>query len=76
MARLLLLSNGHGEDLSGALLGRSLSEQGHDVRFSEKNGNFIFINGDREQKLELRHVGGTYELDVWVRPSQPFGRQR
>ena len=32
MARLLLLSNGHGEDLSGALLGRSLSEQGHDVQ--------------------------------------------
>ena len=32
MARLLLLSNGHGEDLSGALLGRALSEQGHDVQ--------------------------------------------
>ena len=32
MKRLLLLGNGHGEDLSGALLGRSLSEQGHDVQ--------------------------------------------
>ena len=32
MARLLLLSNGHGEDLSGALLGRALSQQGHDVQ--------------------------------------------
>ena len=32
MARLLLLSNGHGEDLSGALLGRALSEQGHEVQ--------------------------------------------
>ena len=31
MARLLLLSNGHGEDLSGALLGQVLKEQGHDV---------------------------------------------
>ena len=32
MSRILLLSNGHGEDLSGALLGRALSEQGHDVQ--------------------------------------------
>ena len=31
MARLLLLSNGHGEDLSGALLGQVLKAQGHDV---------------------------------------------
>ena len=31
MARLLLLSNGHGEDLSGALLGRALQRCGHKV---------------------------------------------
>ena len=31
MARLLLLSNGHGEDLSGSLLGQALKAQGHDV---------------------------------------------
>lgn len=31
MARLLLLSNGHGEDLSGALLGQALKAQGHSV---------------------------------------------
>ena len=31
MGRLLLLSNGHGEDLSGALLGRALQTEGHDV---------------------------------------------
>ena len=31
MARLLLLSNGHGEDLSGALLGQALLQQGHQV---------------------------------------------
>ncbi len=31
MGRLLLLSNGHGEDLSGALLGQALQAQGHDV---------------------------------------------
>ena len=31
MARLLLLSNGHGEDLSGALLGQALQRCGHQV---------------------------------------------
>jgi len=31
VARLLLLSNGHGEDLSGALLGKALRETGHQV---------------------------------------------
>ena len=31
MARLLLLSNGHGEDLSGALLGKVLKKTGHQV---------------------------------------------
>ena len=32
MARILLLSNGHGEDLSGALLGTELRDLGHDVQ--------------------------------------------
>jgi len=32
MARLLLLSNGHGEDLSGSLLGQRLQELGHEVK--------------------------------------------
>ena len=31
MARLLLLSNGHGEDLSGALLGQALQDLNHQV---------------------------------------------
>ena len=31
MTRILLLSNGHGEDLSGSLLGQSLQDQGHDI---------------------------------------------
>ncbi|GCE65004.1 lipid A disaccharide synthetase related enzyme [cyanobiont of Ornithocercus magnificus] len=31
MSRLLILSNGHGEDLSGAMLGRSLLQFGHRV---------------------------------------------
>ena len=32
MARILLLSNGHGEDLSGALLAQELQQQGHTVQ--------------------------------------------
>ena len=32
MARFLLLSNGHGEDLSGSLLGKELRGLGHDVK--------------------------------------------
>ena len=32
MARILLLSNGHGEDLSGALLAQGLQQQGHNVQ--------------------------------------------
>ncbi|MGB1622690.1 MAG: lipid-A-disaccharide synthase-related protein [Synechococcus sp.] len=32
MARLLLLSNGHGEDLSGSLLGQRLQDLGHEVK--------------------------------------------
>jgi len=31
LARLLLLSNGHGEDLSGALLGKALAKLGHQI---------------------------------------------
>ena len=31
MGRILLLSNGHGEDLSGALLGQALIAGGHTV---------------------------------------------
>ena len=32
MAHILLLSNGHGEDLSGALLAQELQKQGHSVQ--------------------------------------------
>ena len=31
MGRILLLSNGHGEDLSGSLLGSALRTLGHEV---------------------------------------------
>ena len=72
-----MLMNFQVVDVSKALLSvHRVTEQGHDVQFSTKNGNYIYLNGDRSQKLELRHVGGTYELDVWVKPSPPFGGQR
>ena len=73
----LMLMNFQVVDVSKALLSvHKVTEQGHDVQFSKKNGNFIFLNGNPKDRLELRHVGGTYELDVWVKPSQPFGGQR
>ena len=31
MAKIILLSNGHGEDLSGALIGKDLKKIGHEV---------------------------------------------
>ena len=72
-----MLMNFQVDDVSKALLSvHKVTEQGHDVQFSEKNGNFIFLNGDRSQRLELRHAGGTHELDVWVKPSPHFGGQR
>ena len=72
-----MLMNFQVVDVSKALLSvHKVTEQGHDVQFSEKNGNFIYLKGDRSQRLELRHVGGTYELDVWVKPSPHFGGRR
>lgn len=72
-----MLMNFQVVDVSKALLSvHRVTEQGHDVQFSQKNGDYIFLNGERNQKLELRHIGGTYELDVWVKPSPSFGGQR
>ena len=42
--------------------------QGHDVVFSERKGDFIWINGDLESAVQLRKSGGVYELDVWLKP--------
>ena len=64
-------------DVSKALLSvHKITEQGHDVLFSETRGNAILLNGDPKQRIELRHCGGTYELDVWVKPAAGFSRQR
>ena len=42
--------------------------QGHDVVFSETKGNYILLNGSADDVIPLRAVGGTYEIDVWIRP--------
>ena len=47
--------------------------QGHDVVFSETKGNFILLNGSTENVIPLRTVGGTYEIDVWIRPGDGGG---
>ena len=53
--------------------------QGHDVVFSETNGNFILLNGRTDDVIPLRTVGGTYAIDVWIRPgdggSEPRGAE-
>ena len=41
--------------------------QGHDVVFLEAKGKYIFFNGSTDDVIPLRTVGGTYEIDVWIR---------
>ena len=42
--------------------------QGHDVVFSETKGNYILLNGSTDDVMPLRTVGGTYKIDVLIRP--------
>ena len=63
-------------DVSKSLLSvNRVCEQGHSVVFN-KDGGAILIGGDPKNSIPLRHSGGTYELDVWLRPSPDFGRPR
>ena len=48
-------------------------EQGHDVVFSKRKGDYIFLNGNSETSIPLRSVAGTYEIDVWIRPGSGGG---
>jgi hypothetical protein len=48
-------------------------EKGHSVIF-EKDRGAILIGGDPKRRIELKKVGGTFELDVWLKPSEGFGR--
>ena len=54
MARILLLSNGHGEDLSGSLIGQNLRELGHDVHSFPLVGN-----GSCYREAGIRIIGRT-----------------
>ena len=59
MARILLLSNGHGEDLSGSLLGRALLQQGHDVKALPLAGL-----GNPYQQADIPLLGRSHEFST------------
>ena len=59
MFRILVLSNGHGEDLSGSLLARKLVENGHKVDAIPLVGNGIYY-----QKEEISIIGKTKEFNT------------
>ena len=65
-------------DVSKALLSvNRVCEQGHDVLFSTREGgSAILVNGDPKKRIPLRNSGGTYELDVWVKPNPNSGFSR
>ena len=65
-------------DVSKALLSvHRVCEQGHAVLFSNgPEGSAILVGGDANNRIPIGHSGGTYELDVWVKPGQNFGRLR
>ena len=52
---------------------RRVRVQGHDVVFSETKGNFLLQSGSTDDVIPLRTVGGTYEIDVWIRPRDGGG---
>ena len=57
MARLLVLSNGHGEDLSGSLLGQRLQALGHDVKALPLAGL-----GQAYQRAGIALLGSSHEF--------------
>ena len=59
MARILLLSNGHGEDLSGALLAQSLRELGHQTQALPLVGK-----GNAYRNAEIPLLGQTREFST------------
>ena len=53
------------EDVHKPLLAvSSVVKQGHQVVFSEVDAHIALSNG---VKIPMRHVNGTYELDIWVK---------
>ncbi|QNJ04405.1 lipid-A-disaccharide synthase-related protein [Synechococcus sp. PROS-U-1] len=59
MARILLLSNGHGEDLSGALLAQGLQQQGHSVQALPLAGL-----GSAYRKADVPLLGRSHEFST------------
>ena len=59
MARILLLSNGHGEDLSGAVLAWELQQQGHSVQALPLVGL-----GSAYQKADIPLLGRSHEFST------------
>ena len=59
MSRILLLSNGHGEDLSGALLAQELQQQGHSVQALPLAGL-----GSAYQKAGVPLLGRSHEFST------------
>ncbi len=57
MSRILILSNGHGEDLSGSLLAKELSQMGHHVEALP-----IVGNGNNYKKHKIKVVCKTKEF--------------
>ncbi|QNI86285.1 hypothetical protein SynPROS71_02528 [Synechococcus sp. PROS-7-1] len=59
MGRLLLLSNGHGEDLSGSLLAKALANRGHTVEALPLVGR-----GQPYRDAGIGLIGGTQEFST------------
>ncbi len=59
MSRLLLLSNGHGEDLSGSLLAKALANRGHTVEALPLVGR-----GQPYRDAGIALIGGTQEFST------------
>ena len=53
------------EDIHKPLLAvSSIVAQGHKVVFAEKDAHILLTSG---VSIPMRHVNGTYELDVWIK---------
>ena len=61
MSRILLLSNGHGEDLSGSLLAKYFVKKGDLV-----DALPIVGDGENYKKVNIRIIGKTKNLELVV----------
>ena len=62
------------EDVHKPLLAVSaITKQGHSVVFAETDSHILLANGG---KLPMRHVHGTYEIDIFVKNPGFTGQSR